>query len=119
LIEVVLDAGLVGLLLLGTAVVWWIWKSVGAWRSDSSTNLIRRLGSATLLLILLASVTDYPARTPMFMAIVVIAAVWLNGTKIEVLRQSNEVAHSGSTETLGNPTHHTSSRRKSPEKVSR
>ncbi len=80
LAEVVLDAGLPGLLLLGTAIVWWAWKSIGAWRpKDASQGLLPRLGSGILLLILLASVPDYPARTPMIMAVIVIAAVWLNG----------------------------------------
>src|SRR5690606_23785305 len=34
LLEIVLDAGLLGLLLLLTAVAWWFWKSFNTWRSD-------------------------------------------------------------------------------------
>jgi len=77
-IEIVLDAGLAGVVLLGAAIVWWVWKSAGAWRSNSSKSQLPRLGSATLILVFVASITDYPARTPMIMAIVVIAATWLN-----------------------------------------
>lgn len=117
LIEVVLDAGLAGLLLLGGAIVWWFWKSVSVWRSGSSTNLLRRLGSAILFLILLASITDYPARTPMIMAVLVIAAVWLNGTKVEVLRQSSALADRRSTETHRDR-HSARSQSLHPEKVS-
>jgi O-antigen ligase len=73
-LEVVLDAGLPGLALLAAAVGWWLWASVGAWRSG---KLIPRLGSSMLFLIMLASAFDYPARTPMMMAVVVIAASWL------------------------------------------
>lgn len=73
-LEVVLDAGLPGLLLLLAAVGWWAWASVRAWRSG---GLLQRLGSAMLLLIMAASIFDYPARTPMIMAVIVIAAGWL------------------------------------------
>ena len=75
-----LDAGLLGLLLLLAAIAWWLWKSLHAWRSENAGNLLPRVGSVFLLLTLGASITDYPARTPMIMAVVVIAAVWLNGS---------------------------------------
>lgn len=76
LIEVVLDGGLPGLLLLLGAIAWWGWASIRAWRAGSHLA-IARLGSAMLLLILLASAFDYPARTPMMMATIVLAALWL------------------------------------------
>jgi len=78
-LEIVLDAGLPGLLLLLAAVVWWGWASVQAWwiRPDRH-DMMPRLGSAMLLLILIASVFDYPVRTPMMMAVAVIAGIWLN-----------------------------------------
>jgi hypothetical protein len=37
------------------------------------------LGSVMLLLVFGASIIDYPARTPMMMAVIVIAAIWLSG----------------------------------------
>jgi hypothetical protein len=37
------------------------------------------LGFVLLLLVILASVVDYPARTPMMMAVVVLAGLWLHG----------------------------------------
>ena len=73
-LEIVLTAGLPGLLLLVAAIAWWAWRSVAAWQGDAVPP---KLGSATLLLILLASAVDYPARTPIIMAIATIAAVWL------------------------------------------
>jgi O-antigen ligase len=79
-LEIVLDAGLPGLVLLLAALCWWGWASVRAWRASSSPDVVlARLGSAMLLLVMLASVFDYPARTPAIMALVVIAGVWLSG----------------------------------------
>lgn len=78
LLEVALESGLMGVLLLGTAIAWWLWRSWRAWCARTSTSsLLQRLGSAMLLLILIASFWDYPARTPMMMAMIVIAAIWL------------------------------------------
>ncbi|UVO50919.1 O-antigen ligase family protein [Sphingomonas sp. SUN019] len=80
LLEVVLDAGLPGLLLLLAALGWWITASVHAWRAgDDPRYTMQRLGSAILLFVVLASVFDYPARTPMMMAMIIVAGVWLSG----------------------------------------
>lgn len=79
ILELILDAGLAGALLLVAAIVWCSWKGLLAWRGDGRKQALPRLGSAILLLTFLASITDYPARTPMIMAVVVIGAVWLNG----------------------------------------
>lgn len=79
-LEIALDAGLPGLLLLAAAIIWWGKESSRVWRQGPSRRqAIPQLGSALLLLIILASVVDYPARTPVIMAILVIAANWLNG----------------------------------------
>ncbi len=75
-LEIALTAGLPGLLLIAAAIGWWLWRSVAAWRGDA---VLPKLGSAILLLILLASVVDYPARTPLIMAITTITAIWLGG----------------------------------------
>lgn len=78
-IEIVLDAGVLGLALVLAALGWWLWMSVRAWRAGSgSAFILPKLGSALLLVILLASIVDYPARTPTIMAIVVIAGIWLS-----------------------------------------
>lgn len=79
-LEIVLDAGLLGLLLLIGAIGWWAFASVRVWRAKSDPDVtLGQLGSAILLLVLVASAFDYPARTPMIMAIVTIAGIWLNG----------------------------------------
>lgn len=78
-LELALTAGLPGLLLLFVAVVWLIAAAVRVWRaSPSSRTVVRaRLGSAMLLVVLVASLFDYPARSPLMMAILMLAALWL------------------------------------------
>jgi O-antigen ligase len=82
LLGVVLDAGLVGGAMLAAAFVWWVWRSLGAWRSKPN-NAVRlaRAGSAVLLLLGVASLVDYPVRTPIMMALAVIGALWLEGAR--------------------------------------
>lgn len=79
LVEVVLDAGLLGLLLLLSALGWLARASERAWRAGASMrHALPKLGSAILLLLVFASAFDYPGRTPMMMAMIVIAGIWLN-----------------------------------------
>lgn len=75
-LEIILTAGLPGLILMCASIGWWLWRSVRAWYGEPT---LPKLGSATLALILTASVVDYPARTPIIMAIATIAAIWLEG----------------------------------------
>lgn len=76
-LEVILDGGLPALLLLLGAIIWYGLASVRAWRGQGGHAVLPKLGSAILLLVFVASVFDYPARTPMMMAMIVIAASWL------------------------------------------
>lgn len=79
-LEVILDTGVLGLLLLVATLGWWAWMSMRAWAAGSGRRYaVPRLGSAMLFLVLVASIFDYPARTPMIMAIMVIAGMWLEG----------------------------------------
>lgn len=79
-LEVVLDAGIPGGLLLLAALLWWLSASIRVWRARGGTATgTARLGSAILLLLIVASAFDYPLRTPTMMALAVIAAVWLAG----------------------------------------
>ncbi|GGB91888.1 hypothetical protein GCM10011494_07820 [Novosphingobium endophyticum] len=78
-LEIVLDGGLPALTLLLAALGWWALASIRVWRMGGEPlYVVPKLGSAMLLLVFIASAFDYPARTPMMMAIIVIAAVWLS-----------------------------------------
>lgn len=77
-LELVLDAGVPGGLLLAGALLWWLSASIRVWRvNGGAATGTARLGSAILLLLIVASAFDYPLRTPTMMALTVIAAVWL------------------------------------------
>lgn len=82
-LEIVLDGGLAGLATMLAGLGWWAWAGIRAWRSaDEGGNRLRQFGSAILLLVFVASLFDYPARTPLIMAVIVIAAVWLSARPV-------------------------------------
>ena len=82
---IVLDAGVLGLIALGAAIVWWLRSSIIVWQAvpagmppaTVSSIVLGRLGSAIVTLILGASIVDYPARTPTIMATAMLAACLL------------------------------------------
>jgi O-antigen ligase len=75
-LEIVLTSGLPGLIILLIAIGWWLRLSATAWRQDFP---LPKLGSGALFLIMLASLVDYPARTPVIMAMTMLGALWLAG----------------------------------------
>lgn len=78
-LEVILDAGLPGAVLLAAAVIWWAKASINAWHNHAGGSaMLPRVGSIWIGLVFAASIFDYPARTPMVMAVIVIAAWWLH-----------------------------------------
>jgi len=77
-LQFMLEGGVPALALLLAFLGWWGWTSVRLWRkSGSETVALGRLGSILLLLILLASLTDYPVRTPLMMVIAAQASAWM------------------------------------------
>src|SRR3546814_12530985 len=76
-LEIVLDGGLPALLLMLVAIGWYGMASMRAWRGSGRHSVLPKLGSAILFLVFVASAFDYPARTPMIMAMIVIAGLWL------------------------------------------
>ncbi len=91
-LEIVIDGGLPALLVVVIAIAWWLIASVTVWRRKPSSQIILgRVGSGLLLLIALASAFDYPARTPMIMAVMVLAAAWLEwGTAVQTALPTNK-----------------------------
>lgn len=90
LLEIVLDGGVGATILLLVAVAWWIHASIRAWRHRGTPA---RLGSAIVALTLVASAFDYPARTPLIMSVLVIAAVLLSRSSSEPAPVGSEGAH--------------------------
>lgn len=79
LLEIALTAGGPGLALLGLAALalaYGLWRAYSRKSSGKASATLSRLGIAMLVLIAVASATDYPARTPIFSAILVLGAVW-------------------------------------------
>lgn len=75
---IALDGGIAAIIVLAAALLWWLISTIHVWRADSNDDIIRgRLGSAIIALVMIASLTDYPTRTPTVMAIIIIAAFWL------------------------------------------
>ena len=78
-LQVLLEGGLFGVVLIGIALVWWAVASLRILRTDrdASHAKVARVGSIIILFVFLASAVDYPARTPLIMVLVVIAACWM------------------------------------------
>lgn len=74
LLEVIIEAGLLAMVLLAVAIGWAVLASVRAWRHrGTGRNALPKLGSIILLLVVVASAFDYPARTPLIMTVVILA----------------------------------------------
>ena len=80
-LEVAIDGGIFGIALLCAAFFWWALRSFRVWLREPD-NRLGQIGSALILLVAIGSAVDYPARTPIIMALIMIAAGWL-GSKQE------------------------------------
>lgn len=66
LAELAITGGLPVLAVLVAFLGWWLWRSVQVFRADGDMATYRaRAGSVGILLLLLASLIDYPLRTPL------------------------------------------------------
>lgn len=85
-LEVVLEGGMPGALLLIAALGWFGYTTLKAWRNSGHEDREARLASVLILLIIAGSIVDYPGRTPLIMAIIVIAGSGLvrNGQPMAV-----------------------------------
>lgn len=85
--QIFLEGGLVGLILLASSLAWLALRSFHAWfpaQGAGGSGYLARAASIIVALISAASVTDYPARTPMIMALLALAAIWLAKGKTEI-----------------------------------
>lgn len=78
-LEVAFTAGIPGLVLLGIAFIallFALWRSFSIKATSNSALIFSRLGGSVLVLLAIASATDYPIRTPIFAAVLILASVW-------------------------------------------
>lgn len=78
-LEVAFTAGIPGLVLLGiafAALLFALWRSFSIKTSNDSAAIFSRLGGSVLVLLAIASASDYPTRTPIFAAVLALASVW-------------------------------------------
>jgi O-antigen ligase len=80
-VELVIEAGLPGALILAAALAWFIARTVLSFRrSRFAEGIDQRIALAAggvALIAALASIPDYPLRTPIWMMVLAICAVWL------------------------------------------
>lgn len=75
-LEILLTAGIPGAALVVLASVF-LAVAVGCGlRSLGDAALFKRLGSVVIILLAIASITDYPIRTPILSAVFALAAIW-------------------------------------------
>jgi O-antigen ligase len=77
-IELVSDTGLLGLLLICFGITFFAYRCFTTWVRDTGTSSAR-LGSSIIALVALASLVDYPIRTPILMCVALAAWSWLSG----------------------------------------
>jgi O-antigen ligase len=62
-LELVLELGLAGALLILAFLIWFAARSIAVWRATFEGTGLARAGSVIILILLLHSVVDYPLRT--------------------------------------------------------
>jgi O-antigen ligase len=92
-LEVLITAGIPGAALLVAAGAIYL---VAIWRSerlDSFQNSMSQAGNSILLILILASVVDYPLRSPIMAALCVIGAAWLWSSNSNRAQKESEAIH--------------------------
>lgn len=81
-LQIPLEGGLAGCALLAGALLWFLRRIVGEWNKRGGRRGFvcppAQAGALIIILVMIASISDYPARTPLVMALLALAAVWLS-----------------------------------------
>jgi O-antigen ligase len=80
-LETLFTAGIPGAALVVLASVF---LAVAAWRglrSSGDAALFKRSGIVAIILLAIASLSDYPVRTPILSAVFVLAAIWASASQ--------------------------------------
>ncbi len=78
-VEIAVSFGLVGVIGLALASAAFFWRSYTLWRNADKTRryvAFGRLASVCIAMIAVASISDYPLRTPIMMGVFAIFALW-------------------------------------------
>ena len=68
-----------GLILLGLAVIAFFAAAFRAWRSGGASGILPRIGVSMIFNLAIVSSADYPLRTPILAALLMVAAIWATG----------------------------------------
>jgi O-antigen ligase len=81
-LDMFLTMGIAGIIVAAGWLIWIIWKSRSAWQNRSAeasrSSILARLGSVVAPLWIMASLGDYPLRTPLAASVFIVALVWIN-----------------------------------------
>ncbi len=78
LVQIFVEGGAIGLLLLLIYLVWWTRAAWTAWREGGTERAgFARLGSLVTGIMMVASLFDYPLRTPALAVLFAIGSVWM------------------------------------------
>jgi O-antigen ligase len=84
LLQVVVEGGLPAILLLLTFLFWLAGRSWRVWTARapfSPSDTMARLGTLLAVMILAASLVDYPLRTPFAMILAALSVAWIGGRR--------------------------------------
>lgn len=78
-VQLIIEGGLPATALMLAFAGWFVVSAVNLWRQRlvSNQQLLGRVASAALLMIMLSSLVDYPLRTPMFASVAAILCCWM------------------------------------------
>lgn len=94
-LELFMTGGLPALVVFAAALAWLAFRGQQAFRSELDSRgetALARLGAVLIVMLLIGSMADYPARTPTLAAMLALAAVWLDGATAARRRGSRRAA---------------------------
>lgn len=94
LAQIAIEGGVGALLLLLVFLLWWGRMAIALWVQPARSNaaIVARAASVVILILLLASLVDYPLRTPLLACVFAVSSVWMmqRGEKDRYLPGPNE-----------------------------
>lgn len=92
-LELAASLGLLGLLMASAAAVYYVRQSFRIWRQMNARRhsvMFARMAGIAVAIIVVASIPDYPLRTPIMMCVFVLMLLWFNDAVGSKIRMSDE-----------------------------